>query len=190
MRLLSLAAALALAPVKALALEPASAETVSQENAEMLRIGDPAPDFSFTAIDGQSRCLRDLLAAGPVVIYFYPADFTNVCTRQACMFRDAHRDLVEAGVQVVGISPQGEESHDRFRRENSLPFPLVADTGRSIIRAYGVSGPFGLGVRRASFLVGTDGRVVDLVLADLRVGPHEDFVRRTLERVRSEPPRD
>lgn len=170
------------------ASEALSANNSSEESDTMLRVGDMAPDFQFTDLDGQTASLSGLLERGPAVVYFYPADFTGVCTRQACMFRDAHEDLAAAGVQVIGVSPQGDDSHARFRAENSLPFPLLADTDKRVIRAYGVDGPFGVGVRRASFFIGTDGRIEDVVLADLRVGPHQDFVRRVLERVRPSEP--
>ncbi|MBN1476813.1 peroxiredoxin [Candidatus Sumerlaeota bacterium] len=152
-----------------------------------MQVGDTAPDFELTDLDGQTRRLTDLLAEGPVIVYFYPADFTGVCTRQACMFRDRSEDLNARGVQVVGVSPQDMESHGRFQREHGLPFPLVADTDKSLVRAYGVNGPMGIGVRRVSFLVGQDGVIQSVVRADLSVGPHQALVDRLLEQSGDEP---
>ncbi|MEZ4473589.1 MAG: peroxiredoxin [bacterium] len=146
----------------------------------MLNIGDLAPEFVAQTAEGP-RSLADLRAEGPFVLYFYPADFTPVCTRQACMFRDIHPELVEAGVRVIGVSPQGESSHDAFRQQHDLPFPLLPDKDQAIAAAFGVQGPFGL-IRRASFLIDQEGRIVDRLVADLRVGRHEDFARKAIQR--------
>lgn len=143
----------------------------------MIQPGETAPDFTLPDQDGNPVRLRDLLRDGPVVVYFYPADFTPGCTREACNIRDMHDDIAAAGMRVVGISPQDAASHARFRASHALPFTLIADPGKSAIRAYGVDGPLGIGVRRATFLVGPDGQVKDAVLADIRIGRHEEFIR-------------
>ena len=142
----------------------------------MIDVGQAAPDFTFADRHGETHRLSDWLREGSVIVYFYPADFTMVCTKQACMMRDRHEDLAGAGVRVIGVSPQGDESHARFQSEHRLPFPLVPDTDRRLAKAYGVEGPLGLGVRRASFLIGQDGKVQSVVRADLRVGRHESFI--------------
>jgi len=143
----------------------------------MLQPGDHAPDFTLPDQDGQQVSLRALLAEGPLVLYFYPADFTPGCTKEACSIRDMHDEIAAAGMRVVGVSPQDAESHARFRDKHRLPFTLVADPDKLAIKAYGVDGPLGVGVRRATFLVGRDGVIRDMVLADLRVGRHEAFIR-------------
>ncbi len=144
----------------------------------MLETGDHAPDFTLPDQDGHSVSLSGLLAAGPVLLYFYPADFTPGCTKEACTFRDMHDDLVQADVRVIGVSPQDPGSHKRFSERYELPFPLLADTDKRVIRAYGCDGPLGLGVRRATFLIGADGVITDRVVADLRIGRHADLARR------------
>ena len=149
----------------------------------MLNIGDRAPEFSLTDDEGREQTLRGLLAKGPLVLYFYPADFTAVCTREACMFRDFNVRLAESGVQVVGVSPQDAESHRRFKAAHELNFPLLADVQKAVVRAYDVDGPFGVGVRRVSYLIETDGRIADLVKADIRLGPHEAFLERVAKNV-------
>jgi thioredoxin-dependent peroxiredoxin len=143
----------------------------------MLKAGDRAPDFTLPDADGSQVSLAALLAEGPVVVYFYPADFTPGCTKEACGIRDMHDDIAAAGMRVVGISPQDGASHARFRDRYKLPFTLLADPDKTVIKAWGVDGPLGIGVRRATFLVGQDGLVRDAVLADIRIGRHEEFIR-------------
>ena len=147
----------------------------------MLKPGTPAPDFELPDQDGRRRRLAGLLQRGPLILYFYPADFTPGCTREACDFRDLHARMLTAGLRVVGVSPQSPESHARFRDRHALPFTLLSDEGRTVIRAYDVAGPLGIGVRRATYLVDPRGHIADAVLADLRVGRHQAFVERAIE---------
>lgn len=146
----------------------------------MLDIGDAAPAFTVTDDSGKAITLADLLADGPFVLYFYPADFTPVCTKQACMFRDIHPDLVAAGLRVIGISAQGTSSHTAFKEKYDLPFPLLADKDKTVAKAFGVL-TMGF-LRRVSYLIDQDGMIVDRLTADLRVGKHEDFARRAIAR--------
>ncbi|MGR8919318.1 MAG: peroxiredoxin [Gammaproteobacteria bacterium] len=150
----------------------------------MIDVGDVAPDFELPDQLGNRISLGSLLSRGEVVVYFYPADFTPVCTAEACAFRDVFDDLRGIDVQVVGISPQDESSHQRFAERHALPFPLLVDAGKGVIRAYGVNGPLGFGVRRATFLVGRDGRVRNRVVSDFFVGSHMSLVRELLEQRR------
>jgi peroxiredoxin Q/BCP len=132
--------------------------------------------------DGESVSLSGLLRTGPLLLYFYPADFTPGCTKEACDIRDMHDDISDVGIRVVGISPQGGDSHARFRRRHELPFTLLADEDKSVAKAFGVDGPLGIGVRRATFLIGEDGIIEDVVVADLRIGRHGDFIRQAVAR--------
>lgn len=143
----------------------------------MLAPGDRAPDFTLPDQDGRSVNLTQLLQQGPLILYFYPADFTPGCTREACSLRDMHDELLSADLRVVGVSPQDSASHARFRQRHSLPFTLLADTRKEVAERYGVKGPMGLMVRRATFLIAADGTVQDAVLADLSIDRHEAFVR-------------
>jgi thioredoxin-dependent peroxiredoxin len=147
----------------------------------MLKIGARAPDFSLADQDGRQVSLRELLHDGPLVLYFYPADFTPGCTKEACTIRDMHDEIAAAGMRVVGISPQDADSHARFRTRYGLQFTLLADPAKFAVKAYGVDGPLGIGVRRATFLVDADGIVRDAVLADIRIGRHEEFIRAAIE---------
>ncbi|MDX1480470.1 MAG: peroxiredoxin [Woeseiaceae bacterium] len=144
----------------------------------MLASGSNAPAFELPGDDGESHSLQALLGNGPLVLYFYPADFTPGCTREACSLRDMHTELVDAGLQVVGVSPQDVDSHVRFKAEYSLPFRLLSDVDKSVIKTYDADGPLGIGVRRITYLIETDGTIRDGVQADLRVARHTEFVRK------------
>jgi peroxiredoxin Q/BCP len=146
----------------------------------MLQPGNEAPDFTLPDHDGRPVTLSGACAEGPVVVYFYPADFTPGCTKEACAIRDMHDDIASSGVRVLGISPQDSVSHARFRDRYGLPFTLLADPRKVAVKAYGVDGPFGIGVRRATFLVNANRIVESGVVADLRIGAHEDFIRKAL----------
>ncbi len=148
----------------------------------MLDKGDKAPDFTLPDQDGNDVTLSQLLSDGPLVLYFYPADFTPGCTKEACSIRDIHHEISAAGMRVVGISPQDADSHTRFRDKYKLPFTLLADPDKQAVKAFGVDGPLGVGVRRATYLIGEGGTIEDMVVADLRIGRHEDFIRRAIAR--------
>jgi peroxiredoxin Q/BCP len=150
----------------------------------MLKIGDRAPDFPYTAPDGTPTTLRDTVARGPAIVYFYPADFTPLCTKEACVMRDMHTVLAEQGVTVIGISPQAADSHEKFRARHDLPFSLVADSTLDIAKSYKAVGIFGLpipfGVRRVTYLVSTDMTIADIAAGELGVSAHERLAQRAL----------
>lgn len=144
----------------------------------MLKPGTRAPDFTLPDHDGNAVRLAELLSTGPVLLYFYPADFTPGCTKEACGLRDRFPTVNAAGLTIAGISPQSPESHRRFREHHGLPFMLLADEDKDVIRRYDADGPFGIGVRRVTYLIDRDGTVRDAVLADFRIGRHMDFIDR------------
>lgn len=146
----------------------------------MLKAGERAPEFTLPDHTGTDRSLTELLSSGAIVLYFYPADFTPGCTRQACKLRDLHTEIQKAGLRVVGVSPQSPESHAKFREKYGLPFDLLSDEQKTVIKMYGLNGPLGIGVRRASYLIDGSRRVRDSVLADLRIARHMDFVRKAI----------
>jgi len=146
----------------------------------MLSAGSKAPEFILCNHEGIDTSLSDLLQNGPLILYFYPADFTPGCTREACAIRDIHTDIQAVGLQVVGISPQDEDSHRRFRAEHDLPFVLLSDPEKVAIRMYDVDGPFGVGVRRATFLINQDREIKDAMLADVRIGRHQEFIQKAV----------
>jgi len=122
-----------------------------------LETGDPAPDFTLQSTRGEVT-LSKTLAAGDVLLVFYPGDDTPVCTKQLCDYRDNLAVFGELGVQVLGINPQSLSSHESFASKHDLPFPLLADPDKKTCRAYGAIGLLGM-TKRALVLIGSDGRV-------------------------------
>jgi peroxiredoxin Q/BCP len=119
-----------------------------------LKVGDPAPDFQLPGTGGKTYRLADYRGR-KLILAFYPGDFTAVCTRQFCSYRDDGERLDGLGAEVLGISAQSVDSHERFVKEKSLNVPLLADEDKEVARAYGVlAGPV---VRRAIFVVDEEG---------------------------------
>jgi thioredoxin-dependent peroxiredoxin len=146
----------------------------------MIKVDERAPEFTLPDDTGKDRSLTQLLNAGAIILYFYPADFTPGCTRQACALRDIHAEIEHAGLTVVGVSPQSPDSHGKFKAKYQLPFVLLSDEQKTVIKMYGVNGPLGIGVRRATYLIDGARRVRDVILADFMIGRHEDFVRKAI----------
>ncbi|PKP01066.1 MAG: thioredoxin-dependent thiol peroxidase [Bacteroidetes bacterium HGW-Bacteroidetes-6] len=134
----------------------------------MIEKGTKAPDFAFTGSDGKTMNLSDLLGK-KVVVYFYPKDSTPGCTAEACDFRDNYQMLLEKGFFVIGISADNMTSHIKFATKFDLPFPLVADTEKKIIQAYGVWGPKKFmgrsyeGILRSTFVIDEKGIVEEVI---------------------------
>jgi len=117
-------------------------------------VGDAAPDFELPGTGGKTYKLSDYRGR-KLVLAFYPGDFTAVCTKQFCSYRDQGEKLDQIGADVLGISPQSVESHERFTQEKSLNVPLLADEDKAVAKAYGVlAGPM---VRRAVFVIDEEG---------------------------------
>ena len=129
-----------------------------------LREGDPAPEFSSTTNGGGTISLAELKGKN-VILYFYPKDDTSGCTKEACAFRDDFAEFKQRGAVVLGVSTDSVKSHDKFVKKYKLPFTLLADEDKKIVKAYGVWGRkmlFGVlytGIHRVTFLIGPDGRI-------------------------------
>lgn len=147
----------------------------------MLNTDEKAPEFTLPDQDAHDISLSSLIKDGPAILYFYPADFTPGCTREACSIRDLHRELTRAGLTVAGISPQSPESHRRFREKHNLPFTLLSDESKEVIKMFGVNGPLGFWVQRVTFLVDPDRTIRGRVKAHFSIGEHEDFIRKAIE---------
>jgi peroxiredoxin Q/BCP len=146
----------------------------------MLEAGSKAPEFVLENDQGGETSLSDLVQNGPLILYFYPADFTPGCTKEACSIRDIHNDIQAVGLQVAGVSPQDADSHQRFRDEHDLPFTLLSDPEKVAVKMYDVDGPFGVGVRRATFLISQDRIIQDAMMADVRIGRHKEFIEKAV----------
>lgn len=130
-----------------------------------LPAGIPAPDFELLDDTNVPRKLSDFRGRN-VVLYFYPADDTPGCTKEACNFRDDYSAYENAGVQILGVSPDTVKSHVKFKQKFQLPFPLLADEGHKVCDLYGVWGPKKFmgreyeGVLRTTFLIDENGKIV------------------------------
>ena len=122
-----------------------------------LAVDQQAPPFELPGTAGRTYRLSDYTEKG-VILAFYPGDFTPVCTKQFCSYRDDGDRIEALGLPMLGISPQSVESHERFIEQHGLTVPLLYDQGKRVARAYGAVGPGGF-VRRSLFLVGPGGVV-------------------------------
>jgi peroxiredoxin Q/BCP len=132
-----------------------------------LKIGDKAPDFNSTDQDGNPLSLKDY-KGHKVILYFYPKDSTPGCTAEACNLRDNYGLLLKKGYKIIGVSADDEKSHKNFISKNVLPFPLIPDKEKIIIRNYGVWGKKKLygkeyeGINRMTFIISEDGRIENI----------------------------
>lgn len=133
-----------------------------------LKEGDKAPAFSGLDQNGDTISLADY-AGKKVVLYFYPKDDTPGCTAQACNLRDNYSELLNAGLQVIGVSVDSGKSHKKFEQKYHLPFPLIADTDKKIVHDYGVYGEkkfMGrqyMGTFRTTFVIDGEGRIEKII---------------------------
>ena len=131
----------------------------------MPNIGDPAPNFQGQDQNAKVWQLADFKGK-TLILYFYPKDDTPGCTKQACDLRDNYQSLLDKGLAVLGVSPDGADSHGRFVEKYDLPFPLLADEEKVILKAYGAWGMkqnYGRsyeGVLRTTFIIGPDARIL------------------------------
>lgn len=146
----------------------------------MVEEGKPAPDFELPSDSGETVTLSSFKGK-PVVLYFYPKDNTSGCTTQACAIRDAWSEFEEAGAVVLGVSPDGVGSHQKFKGAFDLPFTLLADQDHTVAEAYGVwqqksrYGRTYMGIVRSTFVIGPDGNVVK-IMRNVQVAKHADDV--------------
>ena len=134
----------------------------------MIEEGKPAPDFELATDTGERVKLSDYRGQ-PVVLYFYPKDDTPGCTTQACGFRDSYTDFEKRGAVILGVSPDDQASHVKFKQKYSLPFTLLADPEHEVADQYGVwgekkyAGKTYWGVQRSTFLIDADGNIAKVM---------------------------
>jgi thioredoxin-dependent peroxiredoxin len=150
----------------------------------MLKEGDKAPDFTAKDDQGNDVSLKDFRGK-KVVLYFYPKDNTPGCTKEACDFRDNFARIKRKGAVVLGVSPEGEKSHTKFKSKFELTFPLLVDEDKTIVNAYGVwdkkslYGRLFMGTVRTTFIIDEKGRIAK-IFPKVKVTGHVDEVLEAL----------
>lgn len=157
-----------------------SATRAAQEKSAP-RVGQPAPDFTLPDQSGRPVRLSDYRGAKNVVLYFYPKDYTPGCTAEACAFRDSYEVFKAAGAEVIGVSMDTAESHERFAADHRLPFVLLADTDGTVSRLYQVNGLFGLWRRRITFVIDKAGIIRHSFESQLNATRHIDEALKVLQ---------
>ncbi len=139
-------------------------------------VGDTAPDFELPEENGKPRRLSDLLAEGPVVLFFYPAAMTPGCTAESCHFRDMRAEFDAVGAQPVGISADEVDKQKRFSDKHSFGYPLLSDPDGAVATQYGVRRRFTAlsPTKRATFVIGRDRRILAVVQSEVRMNVHAD----------------
>ncbi len=127
-----------------------------------IKVGDTAPDFTLQSQAGESVTLSSFKGQKAVVLYFYPKDDTPGCTTESCTFRDSFQDFQDLGAEVIGISSDSPDSHQKFASKHNLPFTLVSDAGSSVRKAYGVPATLGLLPGRVTYVIDKSGTVCHL----------------------------
>ena len=152
----------------------------------MPEVGERAPDFSATASDGTAVKMSDYTGQKNVVLYFYPKDFTSVCTRETCGFRDMLQKLGGNETAIVGVSTDSDSKHEEFREAHQVNFPLLADPKKEIAKLYGAAGGmFGLlgWTKRLTFVIGKDGIIADKFEGAFSADVHVEGARKALARL-------
>ena len=136
---------------------------------------DTAYDFTLKDQDGNERTLSKLLVDGPVVLFFFPAALSPACTQESCHFRDLQSEFALLGAQPVGISMDSADQQARFAQKNRFDYPLLADVDGEVARHYGVKRALNLlRVKRATFVIGQDQKVREVITSEISMNSHAD----------------
>lgn len=146
-----------------------------------LAAGDQAPEFELPDQTGTNRKLSDLLQAGPVVLFWYPAAMTTGCTREACHFRDIGAEFEAVGAQRIGISADKVDKQKQFDDKHDLGYPLLSDEDKEVAKAYGVTRRIIPGNKRTTFVIGTDGKLIDVIASETNMNVHADKALEALQ---------
>jgi len=146
-----------------------------------MRTGATAPEFELPDETGTKRKLSDFLDQGPMVLFFYPAAMTPGCTKESCHFRDLKAEFDAVGAQRVGISADAMDKQREFSDKYTFDFPLLSDEDRRVAAAYGVKrGLSFLPNKRTTFVIDTDGTILDVISSELNMNSHADRALQTL----------
>ncbi|HEY5832577.1 peroxiredoxin [Streptomyces sp.] len=138
-----------------------------------LQVGDKAPDFTLPDQAGSPVTLSDYLGTKVVVLYFYPKDNTRGCTAEACAFRDSYESFTDAGAEVIGVSSDSVESHEKFAGQHELPFILLSDKDKAVRKQYGAS-TLGVVPGRITYVIDREGVIRHAFSSMTNIGGHID----------------
>jgi thioredoxin-dependent peroxiredoxin len=139
-----------------------------------LKVGDQVPDFEAKLSTGETKKLSDLLAAGPVVLFFYPKAFTPGCTAESCHFRDLQAEFKALNATPIGISSDSVDDQQKFATHYSLPFPLIADEDGSIAKIFGAKRPALPFDRRMTFVISPGQKIIESIKSEVNMDTHAD----------------
>ncbi len=145
-----------------------------------MKVGDKAPDFVLDDDQGHPTRLSELLAEGPVVLYFYPKAMTSGCTKESCHFRDLSAEFSALGARRVGISADQVSKQREFSAKHDFDFPLLSDPDRKVAQLFGVKRSLVPVNKRATFVIGSDGVVKEIIASELNMDVHADRALETL----------
>ncbi len=157
-----------------------STDTSMKQKPSSLKIGDHAPDFTATTQDGERVQLSDFVGKRGLVLFFYPKDGTAICTKEVCAFRDSYEKFTDAGVAVIGVSGDTEESHRDFIGQHKLSFPLISDKDGTLRKTFAVPLTMGLIPGRVTYVIDQEGIIRQIFSAQFVSNEH---VQRALEAV-------
>lgn len=146
-----------------------------------IKAGQQAPMFDLPTQDGERLSLETLLARGPVVLFFYPVASSGGCTKEACHFRDLGAEFEVVGAQRVGISVDDVSAQKSFDDSQTLGYPLLSDADGVVATAYGVNRTYVTPVKRATFVIDTDGTIRDVITSEMNFTVHADRALATLQ---------
>ena len=151
-----------------------------------LRVGQKAPDFDVVSSAGKALKLSDFAGKKNIVLYFYPGDFTPICTKETCGMRDMHADLESKDTEVIGVSVDSNESHQKFAAKYDVPFALVSDAKRELAKTYGATSFLRdiLGkAARITYVIDKKGEIAGIFQGELSAAKHIDGVRETVKKL-------
>ncbi|AFZ60072.1 Peroxiredoxin [Anabaena cylindrica PCC 7122] len=148
-----------------------------------IKVGDQAPDFSLPAQNGSTVSLRDFRGQQAVVLYFYPKDDTPGCTMESCAFRDQYEVFKGVGAEVIGVSGDSSESHQKFAAKHNLPFTLLSDQGDQVRKLYGATTAFGFIPGRVTYVIDQQGIVQYVFDSMLNFKGHVEETLKTLQQL-------
>lgn len=150
-----------------------------------VKVGDQAPDFTLTSGAGTPVSLKDFIGQKPVVLYFYPKDETPGCTAQACGFRDEYAVFQELGAEVLGVSGDSVNAHQKFAASHQLPFPLLSDGGDKLRKLYGVPATLGILPGRVTYIIDKQGIVRQIFNSQLNFKGHIEEALKVLKQIQA-----